>query len=642
MPNSRDALKKLMEEFKIRAAIQTKRQAEDKGKYLHELTKHEPINEADIARMRREMQFDKFKKGSADPRQFYHATTRQKADFTAKHALDESGMPEGGIRQFDPGWRGATFVTPDAKLANTMFAHELTPSEGGHIYPVHVQVKKPFDFANKAHVDDLMRHDDVLDYAEALGLTPDRFREMVEAGDWSKLEHPPVLDALQDLGHDSMYVNEMGVKNLGIFDPAGKIKSSIGNRGTYDTTEYDITKKDGGEVHMQDGGAAFGHFPHMNRHRAYQDRNAAKDAPVALMRGTLAGIGGSPGDMESMVRMLPGFDEQTILPTSEDVEKLIPFKSASESPVGQVFTGAGQLVGGGYNGPGSSFHALGKIRDAMRSLGPALNGLNPEQKARVIKNHLDYTEMSPRPQYQAGGGVKKQAVDLARRGFMGLRGAAPVEHLPAVVQPTTKSVLDAPISRRSVLQSGVGQLARGALPMGEMLPSAAKAVEAVAPEMTSDAIPGLVMAAIKQGMTENEAVDFVQRALKNAKPTKAFDAGNPDQIAIMYNNLDDPLYTVNDRFEFFGPMRPTDVVNSVLHSNLESGSSPMALRGPLRQIKSIDPERYQQMIESAKDYSMGTYEQALENGMITPENLAKFKRGTHIRPQYRPDYLQDD
>jgi hypothetical protein len=40
-----------------------------------------------------------------------------------------------------------------------------------------------------------------------------------------------------------------------MLDPERQIKSAIGNRGTYDTTNPDITKAHGGSVHMKDGGS---------------------------------------------------------------------------------------------------------------------------------------------------------------------------------------------------------------------------------------------------------------------------------------------------------------------------------------------------------------------------------------------------
>ena len=59
-------------------------------------------------------------------------------------------------------------------------------------------------------------------------------------------------------------------------------------------------------ISSQGGGAAFGVFPQMRPRRAMQDREAAKNVPVDLARGALSGVLGAPGDIESLVRMLPG------------------------------------------------------------------------------------------------------------------------------------------------------------------------------------------------------------------------------------------------------------------------------------------------------------------------------------------------
>ena len=64
---------------------------------------------------------------------------------------------------------------------------------------------------------------------------------------------PASYSDCQETGHDAMYMQEIhegfgkNVKNLGVFDPR-YIKSAIGNRGTYDTEDYDITKAKGGRV----------------------------------------------------------------------------------------------------------------------------------------------------------------------------------------------------------------------------------------------------------------------------------------------------------------------------------------------------------------------------------------------------------
>lgn len=118
------------------------------------------------------------------------------------------------------------------------------------------------------------------------------------------------------------------------------------------------------ERNPSDDQAAFGVFPQLKRNRAKQDREAAKNVPIDLARGALAGVLGAPGDIESLVRMLPYLDEKTILPTSEDIEKRLPLRS--ETPVSKAATGLGILGGGFYTGPGSPLRVAGAIPGALK------------------------------------------------------------------------------------------------------------------------------------------------------------------------------------------------------------------------------------------------------------------------------------
>lgn len=118
-----------------------------------------------------------------------------------------------------------------------------------------------------------------------------------------------------------------------------------------------------------------------------QDRRAAADAPLAALRGMISGVAGAPGDIESLVRMLPGLSEQTVLPTSEDIERRLPLRSVSETPAGRAFTTAGQLGGGFYAGPGSPLRAIAALPSAVSRAGrdfamaagqPAVNVVKPK------------------------------------------------------------------------------------------------------------------------------------------------------------------------------------------------------------------------------------------------------------------------
>jgi len=118
----------------------------------------------------------------------------------------------------------------------------------------------------------------------------------------------------------------------------------------------DFKYAEGGDVHMEDGGAAFGVFPQMKPKRSKQDPEAAKNVPLDFLRGRIAGTLGMPGDIESLGRALydyfrsPKMSElvtgdktsKTFFPTSEDIEQRLPFRS--DAPVSRAAAGLGSLT----------------------------------------------------------------------------------------------------------------------------------------------------------------------------------------------------------------------------------------------------------------------------------------------------------
>jgi len=127
-----------------------------------------------------------------------------------------------------------------------------------------------------------------------------------------------------------------------------------------------------------DDRASFGFYPQLKRNRSKQDREAAKNVPVDLARGFVAGVAGAPGDIESFLRIpydylrAPTMSElvtgdktsKTYLPTSEDIEKRLPFRS--NTPVSKAASGLGTLGGGFYFGPGSPLKVIGALPGAIR------------------------------------------------------------------------------------------------------------------------------------------------------------------------------------------------------------------------------------------------------------------------------------
>lgn len=121
------------------------------------------------------------------------------------------------------------------------------------------------------------------------------------------------------------------------------------------------------------------------RPESQQDRRASADAPLAALRGMVSGVLGAPGDIESLVRMLPGLSEQTVLPTSEDVERRLPLRSVSETPIGRVATGMGTLGGGFYTGPGSPLRAAAALPSAVRRAGADFAAAAGQPAVNVVK-----------------------------------------------------------------------------------------------------------------------------------------------------------------------------------------------------------------------------------------------------------------
>ena len=121
---------------------------------------------------------------------------------------------------------------------------------GQNIMPVHVNATNPFDYENPEHIENLRQYLKSKNSTQQDSI-PDSIKTF---GDWKVTEMPITQQAIKNMGHDSFWVKEGGQKNLGIYDP-NQIKSATGNVGTYDTTIPDITKAEGGLMHLKEGGS---------------------------------------------------------------------------------------------------------------------------------------------------------------------------------------------------------------------------------------------------------------------------------------------------------------------------------------------------------------------------------------------------
>jgi hypothetical protein len=215
----------------------------------------------------REANLAKFLQDSHEQRRLYHATPSDFKEFQGKG--------------FDPKISGnATWLTPNAKLqpaAHNTSSRRDVFREGTNVMPVHVQAKRPL----------------VLDDS-----TMEEWAKEVFAGgspQFPFLLHPDWEKAIKAEGYDSIFHPRSG--EVIMLDPK-KIKSAIGNRGTYDVTDPDITKKAGGAIHMAGGGDPRGEIRPTPRNKML---GMAADAAKGLhhFASEPFGYGNPPGEMLS-------------------------------------------------------------------------------------------------------------------------------------------------------------------------------------------------------------------------------------------------------------------------------------------------------------------------------------------------------
>lgn len=208
--------------------------------------------------------------------------------------------------------------------------------------------------------------------------------------------------------------------------------------------------------------------------------------------------------------------------------------------------------------------------------------------------------------------------DLARRGFLGLgkasdfplakmdtktlekmqsdlKGAPAITEKSVTVDPgkgaaksTLKSISETPMSRREVLQSAAGQVMRGVLPDMGGLGNVAKVAETVAPQAyEASAIPGLMAALMRTGMSPDEAGAMVEKLIPKAPqgwPTMVGDRIKAPAENMPHVGQDTPLMSI------FGEMvRPA----------FQNG--PYSVRPEMRDLRRLSPEDYAALKETARD-----------------------------------------
>lgn len=177
-----------------------------------------------LPKRQRDANLKKFLSTSQEKRRLYHATPKNFTEFQG----------EG----FDPTISGnATWLSADPHdqpaMHNINGGRNAKFREGVNVMPVHVQAKNPLHLDDKGMLE-WARHA----FAKGHSEFPD-------------LLTPDAVKALKEEGYDSIIHADpykVGRAHEVIMLHPNKIKSAIGNRGTYNTTNPDITKAKGGNV----------------------------------------------------------------------------------------------------------------------------------------------------------------------------------------------------------------------------------------------------------------------------------------------------------------------------------------------------------------------------------------------------------
>jgi hypothetical protein len=182
----------------------------------------------------REANLAKFLEESKVPKRVYHGTKSKQE-----------------IKSFDPskigsatdqGYLGRGFYFDDYLTANVYAGFNSTNPEnsisGGSVYPVHLSIKNPVELKNR--IEGRRQVDRELLAREFAGLPKSATADDLRA-------------KFIEMGHDGVIFDNNGVKEYVAFEPT-QIKSALGNRGTYDINDPDITKASGGEVRASKGG----------------------------------------------------------------------------------------------------------------------------------------------------------------------------------------------------------------------------------------------------------------------------------------------------------------------------------------------------------------------------------------------------
>jgi hypothetical protein len=305
---------------------------------------------------------------------------------------------------------------------------------------------------------------------------------------------------------------------------------------------------------FKDGGAAFGVFPQMRPRRA--ENSGAGD------------------------RM-----------TEEALKFLIPQDTTDLALMALPFGKAGKAAAAGLMALTPSDAEAGKLKTGVDLARRSFFGLRPSQdmagrELAPVQRELDKMRADLNRAEKAAPKVEERSVSIDPG-----KGSAKITD-------TVQKVASTPVSRRTVLKSATGQVLQNALPMQSFadlmkpVEVVKQAAQAAAPAALSmDALPALVAEAIRKGMDEKQAVDYVRQLLPDAEKRYFVDD--------MYHTYKNPeLFHVEGE-----PQGAGEIMRSMM--GMKSGSldaSPLSsMRPRIREMRERAPEMYDELRQTAKD-----------------------------------------
>jgi len=309
------------------------------------------LNPQDEARLEAELRAkgkEKFLEPSKVKQRLYHGTSKDITEFNPSK-----------IGALGPGVYLSKHPSEASGYANiTNRKGDLNPN----VMPLYAQAENPFVISNVNN-----SHEELFKYFDPEG----------------NLSDDEVIKRVLNAGYDSIYAKDSGELNM--LNPR-KIKSAIGNRGTYDIEDPDITKAHGGLVHMAEGGVP--------EKRDVSQLFPLKDEPKKPL--TLL-----ERDVYNTFGMLPDEDRLNILPRYKKDKGIIApeiiydLVKAIQSPRTSMHSELGleDALNFALNTMGGSSVAsapqealqMGMAKNALKSTAPANRLLTAADRAKVGK-----------------------------------------------------------------------------------------------------------------------------------------------------------------------------------------------------------------------------------------------------------------